>query len=241
MSEQTPNIPQPPRGYTPPAAQPAQQPQRTAPYAAAPVAQQPVQQPYSIAPGPHHVHKSVIALWTFRAGLVIFFSILFSSFGAFTALAEHTRNPGLWVVLILFGVLLFSFGPMLVISYISYKRFTWEVTDTELHVRRGLISIKNTHIPFQRIHSLDPTATLLDRALGLVTLNVQTAGSARPEATINGLKLQDAEALRAEIFARKRFAAYQAQAQAQARYAQGTGGAFNAAVDGAVASAAGTM
>ena len=90
-------------------------------------------------------------------------------------------------------------------AYLSWRRFTFQLSDTELRIDRGVVFRQTAHIPFDRIHSVDHSAGLVERFLGVVTLNVQTAGvSAKAEGVIEGLTLDVAEALQREIFRRVR-------------------------------------
>ncbi|NTU89923.1 MAG: PH domain-containing protein, partial [Actinobacteria bacterium] len=187
-----------------------------------------------ITPGPHNLHKVVILLWALRFFVPLAIVAMSSILAPFME-GEVTgaEIPTYALVLIPIVIIVLVAAIACVYAYLSYKNFTWEITDTELHVSRGIISKKQTHIPFQRIHSLDSTAKLIDRLLGVVTLNVQTAGSSRPEAVLAGLKLSDAEALRAEIFKRK-----SGLTKVHAVAAQGGVGA---AVEGAISSMGATV
>ncbi len=89
-------------------------------------------------------------------------------------------------------------------AFISYKHFAWELTESELHIYEGFVFKKEAHIPFRRVHSIDYSAKVVERALGVVTLRIETAGGGqKAEAEIAALRLSEAEALRYEVFARK--------------------------------------
>jgi len=93
-------------------------------------------------------------------------------------------------------------------AFLSYRRFLWEITSTDIHIYSGVLFKKQVHIPFHRVQSIDFNAGVIDRIIGIVRLKIETAGGARNKAVlIPSLKLNEAEALRAEVFARKRMAA----------------------------------
>ncbi|MGV8083372.1 MAG: PH domain-containing protein [Coriobacteriia bacterium] len=159
----------------------------------------PARQP--IPSGRHHVHASYIALRTVRAIKDSAIALL----ALFFALTQNVRRlpPEVLPTAAAIAVPVFLLG-LLTFAFVSYKRFTWELTGTELHVYRGILFKHETHIPFQRVHSIDYSAKIIERILGVVTLRVETAGgSAKAEAEIPALRLAEAEALRSEIFARK--------------------------------------
>lgn len=155
-----------------------------------------------ITPGRHHVHISYIALRTLRKLKELSFALF--AFG----IATLPRIGELPAAAALAGVAAVSAAVVLGLvgfAYISYKHFAWELTDAEVHVYEGFFFKKETHIPLQRIHSIDYSAKIADRILGVVTLRIETAGGGqKAEAEIASLRLAEAEALRYEVFARKR-------------------------------------
>jgi putative membrane protein len=99
------------------------------------------------------------------------------------------------------------------VSYLSYRRFVWEITATDIHIRSGILFKKQVHIPFTRVQSIDFNAGVFERVLGLVKLKIETAGGAANRGVvIPALKLAQAEALRAEVFARRQSSAQQQEA-----------------------------
>jgi putative membrane protein len=160
-----------------------------------------------IAPGPHHVHPAHVLLNAGRVVLVILISALFSSSGAFSALSQPDFDSGLrgLIVLGIVGLFLIIIALIVLFSYLSYRRFLWEITEADIHVYSGIIFKKQVHIPFARVQSIDFNADVVDRVLGLVKLKVETAGGAANRGVvIPALRLGEAEALRGEVFARKR-------------------------------------
>ena len=151
---------------------------------------------------PQHLSRIFVAVRTWRLLFTVIIPILLA---------------GLLPILMAGDAPLYVLLPILVVgavvgvaatigwAYLSWKRFTFQLSDTELRIDRGVVFRQTAHIPFDRIHSVDHSAGLLERVLGVVTLNVQTAGvSAKAEGVIEGLTLDVAEALQREIFLRVR-------------------------------------
>jgi putative membrane protein len=160
-----------------------------------------------IAPGPHHIHPAHVILNTLRILAAIFVSSFVGFSGAVSGLASTDLNAGVIVIILVGGGGLFLLIILLavVLSFLSYRRFLWEITESDIHIYSGIIFKKQVHIPFARVQSIDFNANVLYRILGLVKLKVETAGGASNKGVvIPALKLGVAEALRTEVFARKR-------------------------------------
>jgi len=156
---------------------------------------------HPIAPGRHSVHISYIALRALRTLKET--AIALVALGL-AAIPRIEGVPTRFMALGLGGTIVVVVSALLGYSWLSYKRFTWELTADELHVYQGIIFKKETHVPFLRIHAIDYTAQVIERILGTVTIRIETAGGgAKAEAEIPALRLAEAEALRFEVFARK--------------------------------------
>lgn len=100
------------------------------------------------------------------------------------------------------------FAACLLASYLSWRARTWELTADGLVLRRGLINRRRLTIPYEHVHTVSMNSALLERLVGLVTLDLDT-GAATSEgdaSKVRGLRAGEAEALRAELFRRKRAA-----------------------------------
>lgn len=153
----------------------------------------------TIAPGPHHVHKAYIVFKSveyFKQLLVPLMASLFPLL---------QLDDSLLPVPILITLVIAVFVAIdVALSIISYQRFTWELTASELHIKKGIFNKKHEHIPFARVYAVNATASVLERLLGLVTLAVDTASGKQGGGHIKALTLGEYEALRSEIFDRKR-------------------------------------
>lgn len=90
-------------------------------------------------------------------------------------------------------------------SVITWRTRTWELTDAGIILRSGLVTSRQLQVPYEHIHTVNMSSNLVERVLGLMTLDLDTgAASSEGEATrIRGLQAGIAEALREELFRRK--------------------------------------
>jgi len=98
---------------------------------------------------------------------------------------------------------LFITGLQLITSIVAWFRYTFFVQNDELVVAQGLFRRKRSSIPLPRIQSLQFNQNVLHRRLGVVEVEVETAGSQGSELSMDALELDRAEALRRFIMARK--------------------------------------
>lgn len=101
------------------------------------------------------------------------------------------------------------FAACLLLSFVAWRARTWELTGDGLVVRWGLLNRRRLTIPYEHIHTVSMNSALLERLLGLVTLDLDTgaAASEGDASKVRGLRAGEAEALRAELFRSKRAAA----------------------------------
>lgn len=159
----------------------------------------------------HKAHHSYVWLGSIRA-VIMFVGIAFvaslSSLVGFVA--EDLSDPGgVFVFLVVTGIIIgciaLAAACIVVYQVVSYKYLYFTLDSDEFSLYRGIISKKRVHVPYRRIQSVDQRASLLQRLFGVCTVLVDTAGgSANKAVTIPYLTKQQAEWLRAELFARKR-------------------------------------
>ncbi|MDR1421770.1 MAG: PH domain-containing protein, partial [Coriobacteriales bacterium] len=178
-----------------------------------------------IAPGPHHIHPAYVIMNAVRTTFVVVFAAFISGIGSIPTLISalaRGSDPLLGIVLLAIAGSLIAFLALTVFfSWLSYKRFLWEITQNDIHVYSGIIFKKQVHIPFQRVQSIDFKAGLLQRVIGIVTLKIETAGGAANKGVIiPALKLGEAEALRSEVFRLKKTVAQAQEQEMRVRIAQ---------------------
>ncbi len=84
---------------------------------------------------------------------------------------------------------------------LAFDRWRYELAETTLELRRGVVVETHTAIPYFRVQHIDITRSPVERALGLAQLVVRTA-AASTDATIPGVAVADADELRRVILSR---------------------------------------
>jgi len=97
-----------------------------------------------------------------------------------------------------------------------YRNYTYELTDTVFKKRFGILTKRETGIPYERIQNIDVVSPLLYRIFGLSKLNIQTAGGSSyavgmngAEGTLPGMSRQGAIDLQQELLRRAHSSAAQ--------------------------------
>ena len=132
--------------------------------------------------------------------------------------------------------------PTLAASFIQQGVYTYRFGDEEMVIRNGVITKKERHIPYDRVHNVALVRNPLHRMLGVASVRVETASGGEPEAVMRVLSLDAVRELREHTLGRKRAAAAVPveDAQALAHEAAPNGAATagvataGAATDGAV-------
>lgn len=209
--------------------------------------------PFSQPPAPqqaelqkHHVHHSYIWLGSIRTIVTLLVVMVATSFSSLVGLFTQGElgRPGdglfmLWVALLLCGLLVAIIGIVVAYQFLSYRHLYFTLGPDEFNLHKGIISKRRVHVPYQRVQSVDQNASLLQRIFGVCTVSIDTAGGSSNKAIqVPYLTKQQAEWLRAELFARKRAALMAGAAASGAAVGSATFGAA-AGTGAAGASAAG--
>jgi len=83
-----------------------------------------------------------------------------------------------------------------------WLRTRWRIDDDGFGVRRGHLWRSDTRVPGNRVQHLDVRRGPLERAFGLATLVVHTAGTRNSALALSGLDFEEAERLRDTLAAR---------------------------------------
>lgn len=94
-----------------------------------------------------------------------------------------------------YGVIAFAVIT-LISPIIDWYYFIFYRQEDKLILERGLLNKKRQEIPFSRIQNINITQSLIQRVLGLASLEVDTAGSSEKEFEIIGLERQKAYKLK---------------------------------------------
>lgn len=96
---------------------------------------------------------------------------------------------------LLFGVVTFVLLTI-VIAGLQYWFFLYQLTDRSIRIRDGILRRTQTDIKYERLQGLTAEQSPLYRLFGLVTVKLDTAGSARQEAYLPAIGKPLAEELR---------------------------------------------
>ncbi|WP_226482918.1 PH domain-containing protein [Natrinema amylolyticum] len=80
-----------------------------------------------------------------------------------------------------------------------YYRFSYEVTSDTFDVTSGVLSRRSREIPYGRIQNVDVARGVLQRALGLAVVSIETAGGGETEATLRFVSEDEANRLQRDI------------------------------------------
>jgi membrane protein YdbS with pleckstrin-like domain len=154
-----------------------------------------------------------------------------SAEGAMTALDPRqiwvlTIRAGLFGLLLVVIALVADFGPLrdtpipawyltgavtaaalvgtLVFPRRRYRRWGYREGEDELQIRRGMLVRVRTVVPFGRVQHIDVAQGPIQRAFGLATIILHTAGTAGAAVPLPGIRQAEAEAMRDRIRAKIR-------------------------------------
>ncbi len=126
-------------------------------------------------------------------GMLVIAAVL----GAIVAAADYYLfGIGSWIagVAVAFAVVL---GGAYV--WLRYRVWAFEVNDEDLYIRRGVLTRVNSVVPYVRVQHVDTQRGPVERAVGLSSVVVYTAGSRGADITIPGLAPERADDLRERL------------------------------------------
>ncbi|MFC4246213.1 PH domain-containing protein [Natribaculum luteum] len=90
-----------------------------------------------------------------------------------------------------------AIGLVLGVAYAvrRYRQWRFELQDDALYLERGVITFVETSVPFVRVQHVDTRFGPIERALGLSSVVVYTAGSRNADVRVPGLTPNRARAL----------------------------------------------
>ncbi len=122
------------------------------------------------------------------------FAQLLVTFGALAVLIR--RNPYLFLLIPL-GIL-----AIIAAGVLQYWFFRFSIQDDRILIRQGVLKKTSLDLPFERVQGINVERSLVDRMLGLVTVSLDTAGSAAAEGQLPCVDTALADLLRARVRAR---------------------------------------
>lgn len=177
----------------------------------APTNQQPTvqQQPAVSASRPRYrLHHSYIWLGSLRALPYVVLTLVVMAGSAMSALfadaASYSSQAIVVSVLLWVVVVLLIAAAIIGVLAVSYRYIWYEFDPTEFSYYSGIFSKKRTHVPYQKVQSVNEKASLLQRLVGVCSVTVETAGGAENKAVIVSYVEKSAgERIRRELFLRK--------------------------------------
>lgn len=140
------------------------------------------------------LERRVLSLWRLRASIALAVSVALV-LAAFAGVGQPVLGGVAALVLAVAGALLVRWWTSLV-----WRSWQFRVGDGALHLRHGVLTRRQSTIPYHRVQHIDLEAGPLERRMGLTSLILRTA-SASSDSTVPGIDAAEAEALRARILA----------------------------------------
>lgn len=179
--------------------------------APAQAAEQPAFQQPSVAPTPrprHKLHHSYIWLGSIRALPYVVLTLVVAAGSTMSATFSNAAAYSMQALMITFLlwalVVVLIAGIIIGTLAISYRYIWYEFDPTEFSYYSGIFSKKRTHVPYQKVQSVNEKASLLQRLAGVCSVTVETAGGAENKAVVVSYVEKSAgERIRRELFLRK--------------------------------------
>ncbi|ELZ39596.1 PH domain-containing protein [Halorubrum tebenquichense] len=92
---------------------------------------------------------------------------------------------------------------MLAYEVAYYRRFEYVLTEDTLDISSGVISRREREIPYRRIQNVDVSRSVIQRAIGVAAVDLETAGGSSTEGSIRFVTPEEATRLRREVQRRK--------------------------------------
>ena len=84
-----------------------------------------------------------------------------------------------------------------------YRRFDYELTEDTLDISSGVISRRDREIPYRRIQNVDVSRSVIQRAIGVAAVDLETAGGSSTEGSLRFVTPDEATRLQREVQRRK--------------------------------------
>lgn len=102
------------------------------------------------------------------------------------------------------GIVVGGLALALLYQFVYWQRYEYELTEDTFDIRSGVLSRRTREIPLGRVQNVDLQRNLVQRAMGVAEVRLETAGGADTEARLRFVSDEEAERLRAAISRRKR-------------------------------------
>ena len=116
--------------------------------------------------------------------------------GIVAAVFSFLDPGGAWVGAV---VALVVFLVAAVFAVLRYRSWAYEVREDSLYLERGVLTKVTTVVPYVRIQHVDASRGPIERAFGLATAVVYTAGSRGADVSVPGLSPERADDLQTRL------------------------------------------
>ncbi|WP_096200872.1 PH domain-containing protein [Bacillus sp. FJAT-45350] len=140
------------------------------------------------------ISRKALPLWKIRASIEALFVAVLPVGYYFLTRYLPLPNWGLWAI-ILFYITFFIFY-VFVLPHIRWKRWRYEVLDEEVDIQYGVLIVRRTLIPMNRVQHVDTEHGPLMRKYKLAAVTISTAATVHQ---IPALTVEVAENLRDQI------------------------------------------
>jgi len=138
------------------------------------------------------LERGYLRMRLFTGAAVGFVALACAAAFAYFAPAEVPN----WAMLVAFALALCILAVPFIAEPIAFAHRGWLLRDHDISVRSGVISRRVTTAPFTRVQHASVHQGALERAMGLASLKVFTAGNQFADLTIEGLTSDDAHRLK---------------------------------------------
>lgn len=141
----------------------------------------------------HALHPAMVFLGIFSRirSIVIYLAL--------GGVAAAQGNTSFLVIMVFLGVVF----PALVLFF-KFLSYRYQLTQGHVVIKEGILARKIRSIPVKRIHNVNTSQSLLARHLGVVQLDIETAGGGQAEASMVALSLDAAREVQDYIAAERR-------------------------------------
>ena len=84
-------------------------------------------------------------------------------------------------------------------AVVRYRVWGYELREDSLYLVRGVLTRRDTSVPFVRVQHVDTRRSPVERLVGLASVVVYTAGTRGADITVPGLTPEQAEQLREQL------------------------------------------
>jgi hypothetical protein len=142
----------------------------------------------------HHLHPRTRLVWGLSSCIVL---LIIGAVLVVLALVNDEATLAGVAAAITVVLMIAVFGW----AHLEWTRWTWSAWDEALELRHGVISRRESLVPYHRIQQIDVERDPLERMVGLSSLVLRTA-AATTDAKVPGIAVEHADFLRHELLRR---------------------------------------